>query len=112
MALAASIRNTAAAPVSQFSQTAFVFGVVMFTFLVYVTIKGDLPKWLGLLGLGGSPTSSGLIQPGTNGQTASQAYATPGTNSAGAALPDAISGNYGSNVIPFPTLPQLGTVVQ
>ena len=90
------------------SQTAFIFGVVAFAFILYVTLRGDLPKWLGLLGFAGSSSTSGLIQPGTNGQTASQAFATPGTNTAGAAVPDVLSGNYGNNVVPFPQLPQLG----
>ena len=107
----------AASPAGQaigFNQTAFIFGVVAVAFLIYVTIKGDLPKWLGLLGLAPSSpsSSSGLSSPGT-GQSASAFTATPnsqtgGTNTAGAALPDVLSGNYGSgNVIPFPALPNL-----
>ena len=102
----------AASPAGQaigFNQTAFIFGVVAVAFLIYVTIKGDLPKWLGLLGLAPSSpsSSSGLSSPGT-GQSASAVTATTGTNTAGAALPDVLSGNYGSgNVIPFPALPNL-----
>lgn len=96
----------AASPAGQaigFNQTAFIFGVVAVAFLIYVTIKGDLPKWLGLLGL--APSSTGLQSPN---QSASAVTATTGTNTAGAALPDVLSGNYGSgNVIPFPALPNL-----
>ena len=95
MAVGEQIRQ--AAPVPQFSQTAFIFGVLAFAFLLFVTIRGHLPKWLGLFGFGGSPTNT----PGMS---------TPGTNTAGGALPDATQpGTYG-NVVPFPSLPQLGTV--
>lgn len=33
------------------SQTSVVFGAVMLGFLVYITINGDLKKWLSLLGI-------------------------------------------------------------
>ena len=89
MALGQTVRNAAAQPVSQFSQTAFIFGVLGFAFVFYVTLRGHLPKWLGLLGLGGA---AGTAAPGS-------------TNAAPAA------GGAG-NVVQFPTLPQLGTVVQ
>lgn len=36
-------------------------------FIVFITIRGDLPKWLGLLGLGGSPT--GTAASGASAQT-------------------------------------------
>lgn len=36
--------------------TSFMFGAVLFAFLFYITVKGDLAKWLGLLGLAGSST--------------------------------------------------------
>lgn len=113
-----AIRN--AAPQPQFSQTAFVFGTIAFMFLLYVTIKGDLPKWLGLIfrsptqtGAGGLPGLTGLTgltQPGTNGGTASQAFATPGTNSAGSAVPDILSGNHDvSGTAGGSPLPSLGS---
>jgi hypothetical protein len=44
------------------NQTSFMFGAVAFAFLFYVTTRGDLPKWLGLLGLAGvagGPVASG-----------------------------------------------------
>jgi hypothetical protein len=100
-----------------FNQTAFIFGVIAVAFLIYVTIKGDLPKWLGLLGLAPSSASasSGLASPNSQGggstSNASVATAIPGTNSIGAALPDVLSGNYGNggNVIPFPALPSFSS---
>ena len=120
MALGASLRGhagdvasgLAATPQAQaagFGQTAFIFGVVAFAFVMYVTLKGDLPKWFGLFGFAAS-SNSGLNAPG--GGMASAASATPGTNSAGATLPDVLSGNYGNNVVPFTAPPVLGTLVQ
>lgn len=47
------------------------FGALAFAFLFYITVKGDLAKWLGLLGLGGTPTTT----------------ATPGTTTSGAGTP-------------------------
>lgn len=37
------------------SPTSFLFGALLFAFLFYITINGDLAKWLGLLGLGAQP---------------------------------------------------------
>lgn len=34
------------------------FGAVLFAFLFYITVKGDLAKWLGLLGLAGTPPTT------------------------------------------------------
>jgi hypothetical protein len=31
--------------------TSFLFGALVFAFLFFVTVRGDLGKWLGLLGL-------------------------------------------------------------
>jgi hypothetical protein len=114
MAVGEQVRTVAAAPVAQFSQTAFVFGVVGFVFLLFVIMRGQLPKWVGLFtGKGSaatSPTTGALTMPGT-GQIASPAYATPGSNAAGAATPDAAQpGTYGDNVVSFTPLPKLGTV--
>jgi len=36
------------------NNTAYLFFVLALAFLFYITVKGDLAKWLGLLGLGGS----------------------------------------------------------
>lgn len=97
MAAGEHIRTVATQSTPQFSQTAFVFGVLGFAFLFYITIRGHLPKWLGLFGFGGSAATPGTSTPNS----------TPGTNTAGGALPDATQpGTYG-NVVPFPTLPQL-----
>ena len=42
------------------NQTSFLFGAVVFAFLFFITVRGDLAKWLGLLGLaGGSAAASG-----------------------------------------------------
>ena len=88
--------QTAQPALSGISQTAFIFGAVGFMFLVFITLRGDLPKWLGLLGLAPSAT------PAT------------GTSPLGAAVPDVLSGTAAgsSNVVRFPTPPQLGTIVQ
>lgn len=106
MAVLDQARGVAAQPVARFSQTAFIFAVIAFAFLVYVTIRGDLPKWLGLFGFGGAAGGLG----GLSQSLASSAFSAPGTNTAGAALPDVLSGGFGSNVVPFPSLPKLGTV--
>jgi hypothetical protein len=58
------------------NNTAYLFFVIALAFIVYITVKGDLPKWLGLLGLGGTPA----------GSTAASAAAT-GTPAAAAGLP-------------------------
>ena len=73
-----AIRNAASSQVPQFSQTAFIFGVVGLLFLVYITLRGDLPKWLGLFGFGSAATPPAMAQGSSN-----------------------------SNVLQFPTLPNL-----
>ena len=106
-----AVASSPAAQALGFNQTAFIFGVIGIAFLIYVTIKGDLPKWLGLLGLAPSSTATPQsTQVQASGSTA-------GTNVLGSALPDVLSGNYGnttsntgsSNIIPFPTLPSIGS---
>lgn len=42
------------------NQTSFMFGAVLFAFLFFITVRGDLAKWLGLLGLGGSSKGLGV----------------------------------------------------
>ena len=59
-------------PSGGINNTAYLFFVLALAFIFYITIKGDLPKWLGLFGLGGKPTGSA---------TASPAASTPATNS-------------------------------
>jgi len=36
------------------SQTNFVFAILFVTFFVFVTLKGDLAKWLAIFGFGGN----------------------------------------------------------
>lgn len=33
------------------SQTSVVFGALLFAFLIYITVTGDLKKWLALFGI-------------------------------------------------------------
>jgi hypothetical protein len=33
------------------SQTSVLFGALMLGFLIFITIRGDLKQWLGLLGI-------------------------------------------------------------
>ena len=50
------------------NNTAYLFFVLALAFIFFVTIKGDLPKWLGLFGLGQSSASpAGTSAPGTTG---------------------------------------------
>jgi len=49
---------------SNVNPTSLMFGAVMFAFLFYITVKGDLAKWLGLLGLGGSAPAT--LAPASN----------------------------------------------
>ena len=41
------------------NNTAYLFFVLALAFIVYITVKGDLPKWLGLFGLASSATPQG-----------------------------------------------------
>lgn len=41
-----------------FSQTGFMFGAILFAFIVFITMRGDLAKWLGVFGLAGSASGS------------------------------------------------------
>ena len=52
------------------NNTAYLFFVLALAFLFFVTIKGDLPKWLGLLGLGGSPAGAAATSPASTGAPA------------------------------------------
>ena len=49
------------------NNTAYLFFVLALAFIVYITVKGDLPKWLGLFGLGQSaaPASPSTTAAGT-----------------------------------------------
>ena len=41
------------------NKTGFLFGVTALAFLVFVTARGDLPAWLGLLGLSSGAPAGG-----------------------------------------------------
>ena len=100
----------------QINQTSFMFGACLFAFLFYITAKGDLAKWLGLLGLAGSgnaaasaPTSS-FGSAGASGSLtnafAANALNPSALNQAGASPVT----NPSSMVMPgFPSLPQFGS---
>jgi hypothetical protein len=53
------------APGVSINNTGFLFFVLVAAFIVFITVRGDLPKWLGLLGLAGSPSGS-AANTGTN----------------------------------------------
>lgn len=40
--------------------TSVTFGALLFAFLFYATVKGDLAKWFGIFGLASSPAGSSL----------------------------------------------------
>jgi hypothetical protein len=83
------------------NNTAYLFFVLALAFLFYVTVRGDLPKWLGLLGLGKSSASS-LIK--ASPQAAATSAASNG-NFLGSAVPDVLAGAAPTAV----PLPQLGS---
>lgn len=87
---------TVAAPTGGVNNTAYLFFVLALAFLFYITVRGDLGKWLGLIGLAGS------APPAAQNATAQQA--TSNSNFLGAALPDVLSGSAPS----LPALPFLG----
>jgi hypothetical protein len=67
------------------SQTGLLFGALMVAFLIFITTRGDLPKWLGLLGLANSAAprqagSFGAFGAATSdAATAQPGYNTPST---------------------------------
>ena len=93
----------------QINQTSFMFGACLFAFLFFITSRGDLSKWLGLLGLAGSSNAapaSASSASGTptnaftanalNPATLNQAGASPVTNPSSMVMPG------------LPTLPSFG----
>ena len=69
------------------NNTAYLFFVLSLAFIFYVTVKGDLPKWLGLFGLGAassatSPASGGTA-PAANGLPGLPAIPAIGANQIG-----------------------------
>lgn len=84
------------------NNTAFLFGMVVLAFVIWVTAKGDLPKWLGLLGLGqttAAASPSGTPSNGLSGLPAIPSIAQ--TNSA-------FGGAQSDSAASAPTLPALG----
>lgn len=76
-----------ALPGSGINQTSFLFGAILFAYLFFVTVRGDLPKWLGILGLAG----------------------TSGTTTLPASTPTGSNGNAGISGLPtLPALPSVG----
>ena len=52
------------------NQTAFTFGALAFAFLVFITIRGDLARWLGVFGLaGGGALAPSPVGPGVGMNT-------------------------------------------
>jgi len=49
--------------------TAFLFFVLAAAFAFFITVRGDLPKWLGLFGLAGSAPGKPVTGAGTSGGT-------------------------------------------
>ena len=80
------------------NNTAWLFFVLVLAFLFFVTVRGDLPKWLGLLGLGGSPKTGAAPTPAPAGDA----------NFLGGALPDVLSGQH-AGLPPLPAIPGGGT---
>jgi hypothetical protein len=87
-----AVRNVAARATS-FDQTAFTFGALLFAWLLFITMRGDLARWLGVFGLagssGGSPSGALPVTPATQ-------LATPGSGLTIPGIPD------------LPALPTLG----
>jgi hypothetical protein len=78
------------------NNTAFLFFALTAAFIFWVTVRGDLPAWLGLFGLAGAPKSGG---------------ASPATgSSAGASTSSPLSGYQGGATTPsIPNPSALGT---
>lgn len=77
------------------NNTAWLFFILAAAFLFYVTIKGDLPKWLGLFGLA----------PGK----AAPAAGSSSTAGPAAGFPNMLGGRIGGNLQP-PALPALPNI--
>lgn len=75
------------------SQTNFIFAMIFVMYLIYITLNGDLAKWLGVFGLGSAAS-------GTQAQVTGQgnlSSITQGVSSVG-------------NLPALPALPTLGTI--
>lgn len=83
-------------PLGGINQTSFAFGAIMFAYLFFVTVRGDLGKWLGVLGLAGTTGKAASNTPA--GTTPASTPATAANNDAGNSLP-AGSGNAGGTQV-------------
>lgn len=82
------------------NQTSFLFGAVMFGYLFFITVRGDLPAWLGLLGLAGTTSSTGSTATGAS---------TPATSAVPPA-PGAIGGDNALGLLPgLPSIPSISS---
>jgi hypothetical protein len=86
-----------AAPSVTINNTAYLFFVLFGAFIVFITIRGDLPKWLGLLGLAGSPSGGTTTANTTSANGPPTPPSTP--NLLGNASSDASSANTYGGVI-------------
>jgi len=90
-------------------QSTVVILALFFAFAVFITMRGELPKYLGLLGLGSSPANAA---PGAGGSSAAATTAAPTTGSSGAydlsaalGLPSGYLGNLVGPSVTLPLLP-------
>lgn len=95
------------------SQTSFIFASVFVAYLVYITLRGDLGKWLGVFGFGaggGAPSgTSGVTGSGTGTNTA-PAVGSPSTSTFGDWLHSMGFGNVQSSTNPsFDSLQAIDT---
>lgn len=68
------------------NQTSFMFGALIVAFIFYVTIKGDLPQWLGLLGLAGfktQPAQTSATGPAAGSSLLNGSLTAPGSFASG-----------------------------
>jgi hypothetical protein len=86
------------------NNTAYLFFVLAMAFIVYITTKGDLPKWLGLLGLASQgATPQGEATGGTTGTpaVASGLPGLPAIPSIGSQTTGASSGSLPNTNVPI-----------
>ena len=94
MAAGDAIRS--AVPLSGLNQTSFLFGALILAFLFFITVRGDLAQWLGLLGLGGFPVSQTGNGGSTGSVTSGSINALPAAQNPFAGIPSLPSLGYGA----------------
>lgn len=63
------------------SQTSFIFAIVFVAYLIFITLRGDLAKWLGVFGFGTyTAPASTTATTGVPGNITSQTGSATGTN--------------------------------